>query len=125
MTAQIPIDVVDNGIGRCRPTIEAAAYFCSTEAIQNAVKHAGPGARVNVRLERTPENIKFEVSDDGAGMGRTRSDGIGLTSMRDRIGAVGGELEIVSTLGEGTRVRGTIPIGDATAVSSGQTERAQ
>ena len=125
LTAQIPIDVVDDGIGRCWPTIEAAAYFCSTEAIQNAVKHAGPGARVNVRLERTPENIKFEVSDDGAGIGRTRSDGIGLTSMRDRIGAVGGELEIVSTPGEGTRVRGTIPIGDATAVSSGQTERAE
>jgi len=120
LTAQIPIDVVDEGIGRCTPTVEAAAYFCATEAIQNAVKHAGPGARVTVNLERSDENIEFEISDDGAGMGPTRLDGMGLTSMRDRIGAVGGVLEVVSTTGEGTRVRGTIPIPDAITLPSGQ-----
>jgi signal transduction histidine kinase len=38
--------------------------------------------------------------------------GIGITGMRDRIEAVGGQFEIVSTPGQGTSVRGTIPDGE-------------
>jgi signal transduction histidine kinase len=38
-----------------------------------------------------------------------RPDGIGLVSMRDRIGAVSGDLEIISAPGGGTSVRGTVP----------------
>ena len=37
------------------------------------------------------------------------SAGDGLTSMRDRIGAVSGELEITSTPGRGTTIRATVP----------------
>jgi signal transduction histidine kinase len=37
-------------------------------------------------------------------------DGQGLIGMRDRIGAVGGQLEIVSEPGVGTTVRGTVPL---------------
>jgi signal transduction histidine kinase len=40
---------------------------------------------------------------------------MGLTSMRDRIGAVGGELDIVSSPEVGTTVRGSIPTGDSIA----------
>jgi signal transduction histidine kinase len=111
LTAPIPIEVVDGGIGRCPATIEAAVYFCSVEAIQNAVKHAGPGARVSVAFGRRDGEIAFEIRDDGSGMEPPAAGGMGLTSMRDRIGAVGGELEIVSAPGAGTRVRGTIPTG--------------
>jgi signal transduction histidine kinase len=110
VTAPIPIQVMDEGIGRCPPAIEAAVYFCSLEAIQNAVKHAGPQARVTVSLERRPGEIEFAIGDDGIGM-KTRAvaDSVGLLSMKDRIGAVGGELEIVSSRGAGTRIRGLVP----------------
>jgi signal transduction histidine kinase len=37
-------------------------------------------------------------------------DGQGLIGMRDRIGAVGGRLEIVSSPGAGTTVRGIVPL---------------
>jgi signal transduction histidine kinase len=106
-----PVGVVDKGIGRYSAVVEAAVYFCVSEAVQNAIKHAGPDARVIVVLGRGPRGgIRFEVTDDGAGMNPPiRSGGIGLISMRDRIGAVSGELEIISAPGRGTSVRGTVP----------------
>jgi signal transduction histidine kinase len=114
-TAPVRVDVVDTGIGRCAPVVEAMLYFCLVEAIQNATKHAGPGARVTVTLERMGGEVQFVVADEGAGFDPTRaSEGVGLRSMRDRIGAVGGELEIRSSPGAGTRVRATVP--DDTAV---------
>ena len=110
MTAPITIDVTDEGLDRCPPAIETTIYFCSLEAIQNAIKHAGSGAHVTVTLARQTGRICFEVADDGVGMDAQDSHaGMGLLSMRDRVGAVGGQLEIVSSPGQGTTVRGVIP----------------
>ena len=56
------------------------------------------------------DGIHFAIADDGVGMDTSAdSDGQGLTGMKDRIGAVGGELEVVSESGRGTTVRGTVP----------------
>lgn len=104
------IEVVDGGVGRCTPDVETAVYFCTVEAVQNAVKHAGPDAEVTVRLARSNGSIQFSIEDDGPGFDTTAaSDGVGLTNMRDRIGAAGGELEIVSSRGNGTRIVGFVP----------------
>jgi len=46
--SSIPVRVSSRGIGRYPEAIEAALYFCTREAIQNATKHAGPGANVTV-----------------------------------------------------------------------------
>jgi len=74
------------------------------------MKHAGPGARLRVTLDRRGNDIQFGVVDDGSGFAPAeRSNGIGLQSMRDRIDALGGELEVISAPGAGTRVRGTVP----------------
>jgi signal transduction histidine kinase len=110
MSASVRVDVVDAGVGRCSPAVETAVYFCALEAIQNATKHAGAGARVTVTLNRRADDVEFSVVDDGAGFvpGR-RTDGIGLTSMRDRIGAVGGTVEVTSAPGRGTSVTGRAP----------------
>jgi signal transduction histidine kinase len=117
MRAAIPVSMSDEGVGRCSGAIEANVYFCALEAVQNASKHAGPGARVTITLGRNPEGICFEIADDGVGMDPSASaDCLGLVSMRDRIGAVGGELEISSSPGRGTIVRGTVP--DRSEVSS-------
>jgi signal transduction histidine kinase len=111
ISAPIPVAVIDNGIGRYSAAVEAAVYFSVREAVQNAIKHAGPDARVAVVLERGSRGgVRFEVTDDGVGMSMpTRTDGIGLISIRDRLGAVSGELEITSAPGRGTTVRGAIP----------------
>jgi signal transduction histidine kinase/membrane protein DedA with SNARE-associated domain len=110
MRAPIPINVSDEGIGRCSASIEEAIYFCALEAVQNTIKHAGPHARVTINLERHTREVHFVISDNGIGMDtRSPADGTGLTSMRDRIGAVGGELEISSSPGHGVSVRGSVP----------------
>ncbi len=114
----VPIEVTDEGVGRSSEAIEAAIYFVASEAIQNSGKHAGADAKVAVTLARNEDSIEFTVSDDGAGMAPgTDSDGIGIASMRDRIKAVGGHLEIVSAPGQGTSIHGTIhDDGGVTAV---------
>ena len=107
------LTVTDEGIGRSSDAIEAAIYFCAREAIQNTAKHAGPGAKVTVTLADRENTIQFTVSDDGAGMpADTDTTGVGITGMRDRIEAVGGQFEIVSTPGQGTSIHGTIPDGE-------------
>jgi signal transduction histidine kinase len=111
VTAPIRIEVHDEGIGRSSPAIEAAIYFCALEAIQNATKHAGPGARVEVNLTKRHKAIQFSITDDGIGTTTgALADGIGLVSMKDRVGSVGGRLDVVTAPGVGTRVEGTIPI---------------
>jgi signal transduction histidine kinase len=112
-TAPLQLTIEDDGVGRCAPTVEAALYFCCLEAIQNAAKHAGPGSRVSVTLRERGGLLDFEVADNGPGIQPSAKwSGIGFTSMRDRIGAVGGEVEIVSLPGLGVTVRGSVPTGD-------------
>jgi signal transduction histidine kinase len=106
----IAVRMVDRGIGRAPAEIELAIYYCVLEALQNAGKHAGPETEAVVMLERAGTDFEFEVRDGGEGFDQgAQSDGIGLVSMRDRIGAVGGRLEIRSAPGIGTTVRGIVP----------------
>jgi signal transduction histidine kinase len=98
-------------VSRYDPEVEATVYFCCVEALQNAAKHAGDGARATIRLWEQEGGLRFEVADDGAGLDPARTTfGAGLTNMRDRLEAVGGDLRIDSSLGRGTRVVGTIPL---------------
>jgi signal transduction histidine kinase len=106
----IPVKIVDRGVGRCNESVEEAVYFCALEAIQNTMKHGGPGAHATVTLERRGANLEFTIADDGAGFDWShRVEGIGFVSMEDRIGAVGGTLEVSSEPGRGTIVRGVVP----------------
>ena len=111
LRSPVPIQVVDEGVGRSSAAIEAAIYFCVREAIQNAAKHAGPAAAVSVTLARRRDAIEFTVSDDGVGLPpNVDREGSGVTGMRDRIEAAGGMLEIVSPKVGGTQVYGTVPL---------------
>jgi signal transduction histidine kinase len=98
-------------LDRHPPEIEATVYFCCLEALQNAAKHAGRGARTTVRAWREHDALRFEIADDGAGFDPNATPpGGGLAGMRDRVGAVAGRLTIRSAPGRGTIVSGTIPM---------------
>ncbi len=107
----LPTTVLAAGVQRHPREIESAAYFCCLEALQNAAKHA-TGASATVIEISEDDVLRFEVRDDGAGFDPDEViGGVGFTSMRDRLAAVGGELTIVSSHGHGTRVIATIPLG--------------
>jgi signal transduction histidine kinase len=105
-----PVELAISDVGRHPRDLEAAIYFCCVEALQNVAKHAGPSAVVTVRLSLTGDDqIEFEVADNGQGFAAPAGRGNGFTNMRDRIGAAGGVVEVVSELGRGTRVIGRVP----------------
>ncbi len=101
-------------VGRYASETEAAVYFCCLEAMQNAGKHAGESARVSISVAETEGELRFEVADDGAGFDTDRgaAQGHGFVNMGDRLGAIGGSLTIDSAIGSGTRIIGTIPLGE-------------
>ncbi|MDA0171478.1 histidine kinase [Solirubrobacter taibaiensis] len=115
----VPTTVHAAVIHRHAPEIERAAYFCAMEAMQNAAKHAHGATAVVVEV-CDADGLRLEVRDDGVGFDRERvTGGLGLRSMADRLAAVGGELAIVSSVGDGTRVIAQIPsAGDATGATS-------
>ncbi len=110
LQSALPTKVYATGVGRYTREVETAAYFSCLEAMQNAAKHAR-GATTTVIDLFDNGALMFEVRDDGPGFDPARVDGgMGFTSMRDRIAAVGGRLEIDSSPGRGTRVTATIPV---------------
>jgi signal transduction histidine kinase len=107
----IPLTVEGEGVTRAPRSIESAAYFCCLEALQNATKHAGPGANVSIHLSMADEALQFRVCDDGAGFEpEAVRPGSGLINLRDRIDALGGRVEVTSAPGRGTTVEGRIPL---------------
>jgi signal transduction histidine kinase len=96
--------------GRYPEEVETAAYFCCLEAIQNAGKYAGEGASVAVEVRGDDAGLCFELVDNGVGFDLgTTTLGNGFMNMRDRLGALGGRLDVESTPGAGTTVRAIIP----------------
>jgi signal transduction histidine kinase len=105
----ISASVDPHGIDRYPRDVEHAVYFCCLEAMQNASKHARGARAITISL-RQDYALRFQVRDDGAGFdGAMATPGAGLTNMRDRLVAVGGELSIRSSSG-GTIVTGSVPL---------------
>src|SRR5215470_17729781 len=90
-----------------KPEHEHELLRIAQEAVSNAVRHARPRT---VRISMTDQTAHWElaVADDGAGMEQSPElsarQGFGLSSMRQRASAIGGEWQIASEPGHGTRI---------------------
>ncbi|MGI5160432.1 sensor histidine kinase [Microbispora sp. CA-102843] len=84
--------------------IEGAMYFVVSEAIANALKHAG-ASRIEVRLWHDAGRLQASVTDDGTGFDPRAVARRGLATLADRMAALGGGLETTAGPGEGARVR--------------------
>jgi signal transduction histidine kinase len=97
---------------------DSLLFVLGREQLVNAAKHSG-ASDVGLVLTRENGRIVMEVSDNGRGMEAgsretaLRQGHIGLASSAERVEALGGELEVDSTPGQGTRIRTTLPVQDA------------
>jgi signal transduction histidine kinase len=105
----VPTSVTAGGVGRYPQEMEAAVYFCVLEALQNVAKYAG-ATRAEVKLTGSGHDLRFEVTDDGAGFDPgSKAYGTGLQGMADRLHAHGGSLDVRSSPGAGTTITGRLP----------------
>jgi signal transduction histidine kinase len=93
--AGLPVRYERTGAAADLPTgVQLAVFRLVQEALTNTMKHAGPRASAAVRLQVSPGEVRVDVEDDGTG--GTAEPGLaggGLTGMRERIKAFGGELD--------------------------------
>ena len=94
-------------------SVAAALYRVAQEALRNAARHAN-ASRVDIRLRQDARQAMLEIEDDGVGFdvgqAEKRRPGMGLFSMRERVGLVNGRLVVNSARGRGTSVVATVPI---------------
>jgi signal transduction histidine kinase len=105
--APVPVDLRVMVPERLDTAIEAAAYFLVSEALTNVAKYAQAGA-VRVEVDATGGTLTVTVADNGIG-GADPAGGSGLRGLVDRVNAVGGDLQINSTPGQGTRLHARLP----------------
>jgi len=113
----VAIEVLgDTASGGLPPELEIAAFRVVQEAVTNVIRHSG-ASRATVTISRSDGNLQLVVKDDGRGFDvRATLDGgagraLGLLGMQERVGMLGGEVQIEAARGKGTVVRARIPVG--------------
>jgi signal transduction histidine kinase len=97
---------------KCRRKISLCLYRVLQEALQNVVEH-GASRHAHVALNRHVDAIDLTVADSGAGFDPREAvmgPGLGLTSMKERLKAIGGQLAIHSERGHGTTIHAVAPL---------------
>lgn len=104
--AKVEVDVQASSIP---PTVAEALLRVVREATGNAVRH-GAARRVTVRLGCDNRSLRLTIVDDGGGFAPEGvCQGFGLRSMRERVEALGGQLDVRSQQGRGTTVEAVVP----------------
>ena len=99
--------------------VELCMYRIAQEALSNVVKHSG-GTTALVKVAMCGKTISLCVADDGIGFDSSAvRGGIGLTSIRERLRLVGGELFIKSSADTGTELVAEIHLPNRKATAAG------
>jgi PAS domain S-box-containing protein len=110
---QAKLEKPDHPIARLSPTIEMTFLRIAQEALMNVARHA-KASQVNLSLRRSGNAVYMNVQDNGTGIeswqDANRPGSHGLTIMRERAEAFGGNLRVSSIPGKGTRIDVSIPV---------------
>jgi len=103
-------------------SLEVVLLRCGQEGLANVRKHSRASA-ARISIDRTAEEVTLTVTDNGRGLGEYRPEsenGFGLAGMRDRVGLVGGRLQVANAVGgAGTVLRVTLPLPVAARLPGG------
>jgi PAS domain S-box-containing protein len=102
-----PVALDLNFDSRLEEPIEVAAYYVTSEAITNAVKHAQASV-IEVHVDCRDGALTLSIRDDGIG-GADATGGSGLIGLKDRVEALGGTISVRSWPGDGTLLRVRLP----------------
>ena len=96
------------------PDLALCVFRIVQEALQNALKHS-QAASISVHVSGSPHRIAVTVVDDGVGfiVDAVGNPGLGLISMGERVEAMGGTFNVVSSPQRGTSVNVSLPIATA------------
>jgi signal transduction histidine kinase len=122
----LPVCFVDDARAKPLDNDRSVLLFQAVkELLLNAVKH-GQARHITVSLRRQEEQVRITVEDDGVGFEVTEhafrpgpAGGFGLFNIRERLEYLGGNLQLVSRPGEGTRVHLALALNGAT-IGTGQ-----
>lgn len=98
----------DGALDRLGDDAQLVVYRVAQEALTNVARHSD-AETVAVDLSAAPGGVELRVADDGRGFASAGSDGLGLEGMAERARLVGGELDVRSAPGAGTRVTLRVP----------------
>ena len=108
------VDVAYTTMGTPRPLMpgmNVTLQRVCQEALTNALKHAGPGARMSVMLRYSDADVILQVDDDGRGAAAfSDGAGSGIVGMRERAALFGGTLHAGPKTTGGFRVKLTLPL---------------
>ena len=110
--ADIEVQVTGSSERRLAPYEEVFLFRALQELAANAL-HRGEATKVRVSLEITPQKVVLRVEDNGKGFDTatlSESEGMGLRLLNERVGMMGGALEIQSRPGQGTQAMLSIPV---------------
>ncbi len=96
------------------PEAEGAVYFAVAEALANSLKHSRAQS-VEITLARRNGSLHTNIRDDGIGFEPHHGprNGSGLAGLHDRIAALDGRLDIISSPGHGTDIVAEVAINGA------------
>ena len=91
--------------------IEQDLYYVLREGLMNVTRHS-QASRTEVFLKQVGKSIQGNLIDDGVGFNLTQTNGhgLGLSTMKERIKRLGGELCVDSSPGKGTRINFVLPL---------------
>jgi signal transduction histidine kinase len=89
--------------------VEQGAYLVVLESLNNVVRHAH-AKRCEVTVTLVSRELALRVADDGVGLAQPYVSGIGITSMRSRVQALGGVFTLGAAPDGGTMLEARIPV---------------
>jgi PAS domain S-box-containing protein len=102
----------DDVPARLPKNLKLCMFRIAQEALQNALKHSG-ATKIDLRLVLSGNSLELLVIDNGSGFVATAEkllNGLGLTSMEERLRSIDGELRIISSPGRGTVIEAVAPL---------------